>query len=104
MNPQLWKEVMNCPTRTPRTRTKKTRMVFSIGAGRGGRRSVSGKRNRVLVYILFNSSDIAGNVPGLSVDVREFCLSKDCLKVFMRKYFDGDSRYIPNDWCCSNCD
>ena len=56
------------------------------------------------MYILFNSSDIAGNVPGLSVDVKEFCVTKDCLKVFMRKYFDGDSRYVPNDWCCNNCD
>ena len=74
-----------------------------LGAGRGGRKTQTGKRNRVLVYILFNSSDIAGNVPGLSVDVKEFCLTNDCLKVFMRKYFDGDRRYIPNDWCCSNC-
>ena len=33
-----------------------------LGAGRGGRKTQTGKRNRVLVYILFNSSDIAGNV------------------------------------------
>ena len=55
-------------------------MTF-VGAGRGGgRKTLSGKRGRVIVYILYNASDIAGNVPGLSVEVREFCNSQDCLK------------------------
>ena len=51
-----------------------------IGAGRGGRKNLSGKRNRVIVYILYNASDIAGNVPGLSAEVKEFCTTTDCLK------------------------
>ena len=63
-----------------------------------------GKRNRVLVYILYNASDIAANVPGLSMEVREFCKNKDCLKKFMRKIFDNDDSDILNDWCCCNCD
>ena len=50
------------------------------GAGRGGRRNLSGKRNKVIVYILYNASDIAGNVPGMSAEVREFCKTGDCLK------------------------
>ena len=54
-------------------------MTF-IGAGRGGRKSISGKRNRVLVYILYNASDIAENVPGMTSDVREFCKTCQCLK------------------------
>ena len=55
-------------------------MMFFLEAGRGGRKTLSGKRNRVIVYILYNASDIAGNVPGLSAEVREFCTTKDCLK------------------------
>ena len=74
------------------------------GAGRGGRKTLSGKRNRVLVYILYNSSDIAANVPGLSIEVREFCKRKECLKTFMRWYFDGDSTNLIDEWCCNNCD
>ena len=54
-------------------------MTF-VGAGRGGRKTLSGKRGRVIVYILYNASDIAGNVPGLSSDVREFCKTENCLK------------------------
>ena len=74
------------------------------GAGRGGRRNPTGKRNRVLVYILYNASDIAENVPGMSVEIREFCKNKDCLKVFLRKYFDNNETYIETDWCCNSCD
>ena len=54
--------------------------MASSGAGRGGRKTMSGKRNRVLVYILFNSSDIAANVPGMTSEVREFCTTCECLK------------------------
>ena len=79
-------------------------IFFLAGAGRGGRRNPSGKRNRVIVYILYNASDIAENVPGLSVEVKEFCRSKNCLKVFLRKYFDNNENYFENDWCCNHCD
>ena len=64
---------------------------------------MTGKRNRVIVYVLYNASDIAANVPGLSVEVREFCKTKECLKQFMRKIFDKDESEFVNDWCCSNC-
>ena len=76
------------------------------GAGRGGRRSTKfpGKRRKVIVYILYNSSDIAANVPGLSVEVREFCKTQECLKKFLKKYFDKNDIVEENDWCCSNCD
>ena len=60
-------------------------------------------RNKVIVYILYNSSDVAGNVPGLSSEVREFCTTKDCLKLFMKKYFDNDDSCLSTDWCCNNC-
>ena len=78
-----------------------------LGAGRGGRKLSSGNRNRVIVYILYNSSDIANNIPGLSLEMKEFCTTGDCLKNFMRRYFDGvdeaDQDTNPREWCCSNC-
>ena len=74
------------------------------GAGRGGRKSLSGKRNKVVVYILYNSSDVANNVPGLSSEVREFCRTKECLKRFMRLFFDKDETAHTTEWCCNNCD
>ena len=75
------------------------------GAGRAGRRKVDGSRKRVLVYLLFNSQDLGGNVPGLEDSVRTFCTSKTCLKVQLRKHFDGDCEVSGSpQWCCSNCD
>ena len=65
---------------------------------------MSGKRNRVVAYILYNASDISTNVPGLSMEVREFCKSKECLNKLMRMYFNGDNTDVSEDWCCNNCD
>ena len=75
------------------------------GAGRGGRRSVQylGMRRKVVVYILYNSSDVAANVPGLAVEVREFCKTKECLKKFLGNSFDRDAHHQATDWCCGNC-
>ena len=75
------------------------------GAGRGGRRSCQfpGMRRKVIVYILYNSSDVAANVPGLSVEVRQFCKTEGCLKKFLKKYFDNDDSIEETDWCCGNC-
>ena len=76
------------------------------GGGRGGRKQMSGKRSKVVVYILYNSADIAGNVPGLSTEVREFCRTGYCLKNFLRRYFDNQELELElqNDWCCNICD
>jgi len=73
-------------------------------AGRGGRNMGTGQRRKVLFYMLYNSSDVANNVPGLSSEVREFCETKECLKMFLKKYF-GSSSPASSDqsWCCSNC-
>ena len=75
------------------------------GAGRAGRRKANGVRQKVLVYVLFNSQDLGGNVPGLEDSVRTFCTSKSCLKAQLREHFDGESDVSgSHDWCCSNCD
>ena len=75
-------------------------------AGRGGRNLGSGYRKRVLFYCLYNKSDIAENVPGLSSEVKEFCETDICLKVYLKQYFGFPpqaSRNGDTDWCCSNC-
>lgn len=75
------------------------------GAGRAGRKQVSGKRQKVLVYILFNSQDLGGNVPGLMDSVREFCTTQKCLKMLLGEHFDGKPfENSNNNWCCGNCD
>ena len=73
-------------------------------AGRGGRNMGNGLRRQVLFYLLFNRNDIGDNVPGLSVEVKEFCETKKCLRLFLREYFGFSSSIssIPG-WCCSNC-
>ena len=73
-------------------------------AGRGGRNMGNGNRRRVLFYLLWNKNDIGNNVPGLSTEMRDFCETKNCLKVFLKNYF-GSSNSVSSDpsWCCSNC-
>ena len=74
------------------------------GAGRAGRKMASGTKQRVMVYILYNSQDLGGNVPGLEDSVRTFCTSQDCLKVQLGNHFDGKSPVIRSpEWCCGNC-
>lgn len=68
--------------------------MASKGAGRGGRKTISGKRNRVLVYILYNLSDIAENVPGMSSEVREFCTTCKCLKGSLKNQKLRQTRFI----------
>ena len=76
-------------------------------AGRGGRKLETGLRRRVVFYLLCNRSDISEAVPGMSREVREFCLTDDCLKMYLRKIFgsSGSSKNSGSDtnWCCSNC-
>ena len=76
-------------------------------AGRGGRKMLGGMRKKVLFYLLFNSSDVSNNVPGLSTAVREFCLTDSCLKEFLSTYFGFTSAAsaapAASGWCCSNC-
>ena len=74
------------------------------GAGRAGRKKTTGTRQRVMVYLLFNSQDLGGNVPGLDDSVRSFCSTPGCLKALLRKHFDGESSESrTKDWCCGNC-
>ena len=74
-------------------------------AGRGGRKvESSGKRRKVVFYLLFNQSDISDAVPGLTEEVKGFCRTDSCLKMFLKKIFGFPNQLSSNsDWCCSNC-
>ena len=59
-------------------------------------------RQKVIFYLLFNRSDIGDNID-ISKEVRNFCLTGDCLKKTMMDYFGTEGSY-GDQWCCSNCD
>ena len=48
-------------------------------------------------------SDIAENVD-ISADVRNFCLTSECLKKTLMNYFGTSDSSGDGKWCCSNCD
>ena len=70
--------------------------------GRGGRLIGDQRRQKVVFFLLFNRSDIAENVD-ITPDVRNLCLTKQCLKRTMMNYFGADGS-TGGKWCCSNCD
>ena len=76
-------------------------------AGRGGRKLGDlGKRRKVVFYMIYNKSDISSAVPGMSMEVREFCKSKECLKLYLKSVFGfpvESATESLSDWCCSNC-
>ena len=77
------------------------------GGGRGGRKLKNGKRKLVQVYQLFNAQDIGSGFKNMSSKVREICLSKECTRSVLKKYFVGGGNEAVNarpTHCCHNCD
>ena len=74
-------------------------------AGRGGRNMGNGQRRQVLFYLIYNRNDIGSNVPGLSDEMRVFCETERCLKIFLKEYLGFTTSLLSSsaDWCCSNC-
>lgn len=64
------------------------------GAGRGGRKSKNCKRERVLVYILFNNSDIGDNVPGNIYMITRF----ECMVIFFVSRNVSGGCEFPAQW------
>ena len=76
-------------------------------AGRGGRRIGNGKRRRVQVYQFFNSQDFSDK--NMSGSMKAVCLSSECTRKLLRKYFVGNntadsSECLDVNWCCHACD
>jgi superfamily II DNA or RNA helicase len=76
-------------------------------AGRGGRKQTNSKRRRVIVYLLYNRTDLRSNCKTLSESVRNLYNTKACIKDSMNQYFNvgGPSvNFVKHvDWCCSTC-
>ena len=71
--------------------------------GRAGRRQGNGKRNKSVIYTLYNGTDLRSNTP-MENSVREFCKETSCLKSKMNDYFSL-SPITPQaeSWCCNSC-
>ena len=87
------------------------RQVIHVGAaralesyyqeiGQGGR---DGKSTKAFLY--YNGQDIAANKPGMTGEMKNFCLESECLRKRLMTYLgtcETKSRnYVPS--CCSNC-
>ena len=69
--------------------------------GRGGRTMADGGRRKVIVYLLYNRTDVRANAGHISVDVRNFYNSNLCTKEMLHNYFsDGDAMSRASNWCC----
>ena len=74
--------------------------------GRCGRVDRDGRAKKSACVLLYENHDIATNVPGMSSEVREFCKTNNCLKVYLEEVFGSGmtSKKSDDSWCCSNCD
>lgn len=69
--------------------------------GRGGRDGNSTK-----AFLYYNGQDIAANKPGMTADMRNFCLEEcDCLRKRLMTYLGSSETKSRTDVhsCCSNC-
>ena len=68
--------------------------------GRAGRDGYPAK-----AYLYYNGTDISVNKPGLTDEIREYCLlSGVCMRKYIMNFFDADSPCgLSKHECCSNC-
>ena len=68
--------------------------------GRAGRDRYPAK-----AYLYYNGTDISVNKPGLTDEIRQYCLlSGVCMRKYIMNYFDADSFCsLSKHECCSNC-
>ena len=74
--------------------------------GRCGRVDRDGRAKKSACVLLYENHDIASNVPGMTAEVRDFCKTNNCLKIFLEEVFGSGvtSRNSDSSWCCSNCE
>ena len=101
--------VMMCGVDLPRVDliiiTRPFSHISSIiqAGGRGGRILRDGNRRRVIVYLLYNASDIRSNSTRVTEPVRRLYSSSTCIKSQLHAYFSTDGEeYDENpSWCCN---
>ena len=71
--------------------------------GRGGKLQRDETRRRVVVYLLYNSTDVRPNAKHLSGEVRQLYLRDTCVKSILHKKFSSEAERLNSDnsWCCS---
>ena len=81
------------------------------GGGRGGHRTETGKRRKVVVYQFYNSQDLTSKNQLMSPGMRRLCLGNTCTREFLKTYFVGSGGEAAGkklgeeeDHCCHNCD
>ena len=69
--------------------------------GRGGRMQKDEARKRVVVYLLYNATDIRSNARHISNGVRNLYRDNGCFKDALKHYFSPSEDVIPVDinWC-----
>lgn len=65
--------------------------------GRAGR-----DKSMATARLYFNNSDIAKNKTHIDVAMKEYCLTKTCLRTFILQYFGFKCKV--QDLCCCNCE
>ena len=72
--------------------------------GRGGRMQLNGRVLKVVCICLWNMNDVADNVPGMTPEVRDFCINEqnECLRKKLSSVYPGNFTVLP-DWCCGPC-
>ena len=70
--------------------------------GRGGRIMRDGGRRKVVVYLLYNNTDLRANARQISVDVRDLYESPLCTKQMLHDFFSDGKEVMTKDsnWCC----
>ena len=71
--------------------------------GRGGRLMKDGTRRKVVVFLLFNATDIRPKAKHIAQEVRDLYRSNLCIKRNLHSYFSASSDDIvisDDSWCC----
>ena len=74
--------------------------------GRGGRNQSDGLKRLVLVYLLFNNTDIRDNAKYVTKPVRMFFKKDMCTRKMLHNFFcpELEQSFLLNpSWCCEKC-
>ncbi len=73
-----------------------------------GKVTINKSEGQVVMVILqklyYNGTDIVLNKPGLTDEMREYCLlSIDCMRKYIMNYLNSDTSRLNHYDCCSDC-
>ena len=74
--------------------------------GRSGRMTAQGVQTKCVCYLVYNSSDISDNKPGMTDDVRNYCKNSTiCRKHILEQRYGCEKNVSEkiSGWCCDVC-